>query len=174
MSWRRPLHSISTATPSLWGTLHQSSQKVLGAWYLMSQSDSFDTQGLLPPSVTFLHNLWKLFLKNTQKISSRILKQVPLNNVALLLRPNQTLVAVDAIFKKSTLFSEWILLGCQRCPPPSWALWRNNSGIELLFVLVFTMVFKVIPFNDFPCLWSVQVLCRCLTHSPYLSWRFAL
>jgi len=22
------------------------------------------------------------------------------------------------------------------------------------------MVFKVIPFNDFPCLWSVQVLCR--------------
>ena len=44
--------------------------------------------------------------KKHAKISSRILKQVPLNNVALLLRPNQTLVAVDAIFKKSTLFSE--------------------------------------------------------------------
>ena len=117
---------------------------------------------------------WEAVSKKHAKISSRILKQVPLNNVALLLRPNQTLVAVDAIFKKSTLFSEWILLGCQRCPPPSWAHWRNNSGIELLFVLVFTMVFKVIPFNDFPCLWSVQVLCRCLTHSPYLSWRFAL
>ena len=173
MSWRRPLHSIATATPSLWGTLHQSSQKVLGTWYLMSQPNSFDHQGLCLPSVTFPHN-WEAVSKKHAKISSRILKQVPLNNVALLLRPNQTLVAVDAIFKKSTLFSEWILLGCQRCPPPSWAHWRNNSGIELLFVLVFTMVFKVIPFNDFPCLWSVQVLCRCLTHSPYLSWRFAL
>ena len=54
--------------------------------------------------VTFPHDFGKLFLKNTQKISSRILKQVPSNNVALLLCPNQTLVAVDSIFKKSTLF----------------------------------------------------------------------
>ena len=113
MSWRRPLHSIATATPSLWGTLHQSSQKVLGTWYLMSQPNSFDHQGLCLPSVTFPHN-WEAVSKKHAKISSRILKQVPLNNVALLLRPNQTLVAVDAIFKKSTLFSEWILLGCYR------------------------------------------------------------
>ena len=54
--------------------------------------------------VTFPHDFGKLFLKNTQKISSRILKQVPSNNVALLLCPNQTLVAVDSIFKKSTPF----------------------------------------------------------------------
>ena len=174
MSWRCPLHSIATAIPSLWGTLHQSSQKVLGTWYLMSQPNSFDPQGLCPPSVTFPHNFGKLFLKNTQKISSRKLKQVPSNNVALLLCPNQTLVADDSIFKQVHAFSEWILLGCQRCPLPSWAHWRNNSGIELLFVLVFTMVFKVIPLNDFPFLWSVQVPCRCLTHSPYLSWRVAL
>ena len=53
--------------------------------------------------VTFPHN-WEAVSKKHAKISSRILKQVPLNNVALLLRPNQTLVAVDAIFKKSTLF----------------------------------------------------------------------
>ena len=160
MSWRRPLHSIATATPSLWGTLHQSSQKVLGAWYLMSQPDSFDPQGLLPPSVTFPHNFGKLFLKNTQKISSRILKQVPSNNVALLLCPNQTLVAGDSIFKKVHAFSEWILLGCQTCPLPSWARLCNNSGIELLFVLILTMVFKVISLNNSPCLWSVQVLAQ--------------
>ena len=47
---------------------------------------------------------WEAVSKKHAKISSRILKQVPLNNVALLLCPNQTLVAVDAIFKKSTLF----------------------------------------------------------------------
>ena len=83
-----------------------------------------------------------------------------------LLCPNQTLVADDSIFKQVHAFSEWILLGCQRCPLPSWAHWRNNSGIELLFVLVFTMVFKVISLNDSPCLWSVQVPCRCLAHPP--------
>ena len=131
MSWRCPLHSIATAIPSLWGTLHQSSLKVLGTWYLMSQPNSFDHQGLCPPSVTFPHDFGKLFLKNTQKISSRILKQVPSNNVALLLCPNQTLVAGDSIFKKVHAFSEWILLGCERCPLPSWARLCNNSGIEL-------------------------------------------
>ena len=104
MSWRCPLHSIATAIPSLWGTLHQSSLKVLGTWYLMSQPNSFDHQGLCPPIVTFPHDFGKLFLKNTQKISSRILKQVPSNNVALLLCPNQTLVAGDSIFKKVHAF----------------------------------------------------------------------
>merc|ERR1711873_379654 len=49
---------------------------------------------------------------------------------------------------------------------PSWAHWRNNSGIELLFVLILTMVFKVISLNNSPCLWSVQVPCRCLAHPP--------
>ena len=66
---------------------------------------------------------------------------------------------------KST-FSEWISLGCQTCPLPSWAHWRNNSGIELRFVLILTMVFKVISLNNSPCLWSVQVPCRCLAHPP--------
>ena len=47
---------------------------------------------------------WEAVSKKHAKISSRILKQVPSNNVALLLCPNQTLIAVDAIFKKSTLF----------------------------------------------------------------------
>ena len=103
MSWRRPLHSIATAITSLWGTLHQSSQKVLGTWYLMSQPNSFDHQGLCLPSVTFPHN-WEAVSKKHAKISSRILKQVPSNNVALLLCPNQTLVAGDSIFKKVHAF----------------------------------------------------------------------
>ena len=51
-------------------------------------------------------------------------------------------------------------------PLPSWAHWRNNSGIELRFVLILTMVFKVISLNNSPCLWSVQVPCRCLAHPP--------
>ena len=49
---------------------------------------------------------WEAVSKKHAKISSRILKQVPLNNVALLLCPNQTLVAVDSIFKKVHAFSE--------------------------------------------------------------------
>ena len=132
---------------------------------------------LWPPyldCVTFPHNFGKLFLKNTQKLVAENQSNFPRTTWLFLLCPNQTLVADDSIFKQVHAFSEWILLGCQTCPLPSWAHWRNNSGIELLFVLVFTMVFKVISLNDFPCLWSVQVPCRCLTHSPYLSWRFAL
>ena len=53
--------------------------------------------------VTFPHN-WEAVSKKHAKISSRILKQVPSNNVALLLCPNQTLVAGDSIFKKVHAF----------------------------------------------------------------------
>ena len=137
-----------------------------------------DFQKLIHPllylGVTFPHNFGKLFLKNTQKLVAENQSKFPRTTWLFLLCPNQTLVADDSIFKQVHAFSEWILLGCQTCPLPSWAHWRNNSGIELLFVLIFTMVFKVISLNNSPCLWSVQVPCRCLSHSPYLSWRVAL
>ena len=37
----------------------------------MSQLNSFDPQGLCPPSVTFPHNFGKLFLKKHAKINSK-------------------------------------------------------------------------------------------------------
>ena len=73
--------------------LHDLDLELIGSWLIWG----------IKGGVTFPHN-WEAVSKKHAKISSRILKQVPLNNVALLLRPNQTLVAVDAIFKKSTLF----------------------------------------------------------------------
>ena len=41
--------------------------------------------------VTFPHDFGKLFLKNTQKISSRKSKQVPSNNIALFTLPKPNL-----------------------------------------------------------------------------------
>ena len=176
MSWRCPLHSIATAIPSLWGTLHQSSQKVLGTWYLMSQPNSFDPQGLCPPSVTFPHNFGKLFLKNTQKLVVRKSKASSFEQYSsfYFASPQTKPWSLMTPSLNKSTFSEWISLGCQTCPLPSWARLCNNSGIELLFVFILTMVFKVFSLNNSPCLWSFQVPYRFFTHPPYLSWCVTL
>ena len=112
--------------------------------------------------VTFPHNFGKLFLKNTQKISSKKNKASSFEQYSsfhFASPQTKPWSLMTPSLNKSTL-SEWISLECQTCPLPSRARLCNNSGSELLFVFILTMVFKVFSPINSPCLWSFQVPCR--------------